>query len=301
MNIKKTGKIPTKEDLEKYLEQREIPIRFCYPDDGGHQWHEIRKDRDYHLGNREVTALKRSLSDIKELTKDQLINLVHLGPGDGIEIPYLFGTFKPGKNSRYAGIDISEQMINNTAALNGSHFSQINPPLWYLTDIETSENLKLVCNDVKNKGSDINMILLIGQGVLTSNPWTLENIFQSMKSKDYLYITIEGDAPDKRKELCETYNLPAIRNLLSIGLERAGYSPEKGTFKTTFNEEKSRVEAYFKPEDEKEILCLTSYKPSGNDLPEKLKHHGFHILYSRFYEDIHTFAVLCKKGGDANV
>lgn len=301
MNIKKTGEIPTDKDLEKHMEQREIPIRFCYPDAGGHQWHEIRKDNKYGLGNREVTALKRSLSDIRQLTKDHSTNLVHLGPGDGIEIPYIFETFKPGKNRRYAGVDISRQMLINTATLNEYHFSQISPPLWYLTDIETSENLKQVCNDVKNKGSDRNLILLIGQGVLTSNPETLENIFQSMESKDYLYITIEGDAPDKRKELCETYDLPAIKNLLSIGLKRAGYSPEKGTFKTTFNEDKSRIETYFKREDKEDILCLTSYKPSKNNLTERLNHHGFHVLYSRFYEDIHTFAVLCKKGGESNV
>ncbi|RLG12595.1 MAG: hypothetical protein DRN71_05930 [Candidatus Nanohalarchaeota archaeon] len=155
-------------------------------------------------------------------------NLVHLGPGDGIEIPYLFETFKPGKNTRYAGVDISRQMLINPAALNGYHLSGINP-LWYLTDIETSENLKQVCKDVKNKGSDRNLILLIGQGVLNSNPATLENIFQSM--------------------------------------------------------------------DDKDNLCLTSYKPSKNNLAERLNHHSFHILYSRFYEDIHTFAVLCKKGG----
>ena len=300
MNIKKTGIIPTSKDLEKHMEQRVIPIRFCYPDIGGNQWHNIRKDNNYNLGNREVTALKRSLSDIRQLTKDHSTNLVHLGPGDGIEIPYLFETFKPGKNSRYAGIDISRQMLENTATLNEYNFSQI-IPLWYLTDIETSENLKQVCKDVKNKGSDRNLILLIGQGVLNSNPKTLENIFQSMESKDYLYITIEGDDPDKRKELCETYDLPAIRDLLHTGLERAGYNSKKGTFKTIFNEEKSRVETYFKPENEKEILCLTSYKPSKSNLTERLKHHGFHVLYSRFYEDIHTFAVLCKKGGESNV
>jgi len=78
MNIIKIGKLPTSKDLEKHMEQRVIPIRFCYPDIGGNQWHNIRKDNEYNLGNRELTALKRSISDIRQLTKDHPTNVLGL-------------------------------------------------------------------------------------------------------------------------------------------------------------------------------------------------------------------------------
>lgn len=300
MEIKKIGKIPTEKDLQEYLQQRIIPVRFCYPGKGGNKWHKLRCNDEYKLGERELTAFNGSLSEIKKIIENKPINLVHLGPGDGVEIPYLFETFKPNGNGRYAGVDISKQMIQNTFQLNKSYFSNIKP-LWYLTNIETKENLELICKDVKNEGTERNLILLTNQGVLFSNSETLENVFDSMQKQDYLFITIEGDDANKRDEICATYNLPEVKDLLSIGLKRAEYNPNKGKFKTIFNEEKSRVEVYFKPKYEKEILCLTSYKPKEDEFRNKLNESGFDIEFLKFYKEAHTFAVLCKKKEIKNV
>ena len=85
--------------------------------------------------------------------------------------------------------------------------------------------------------------------------------------------------------------------MLSEGLKRADYKAEDGSFRAIFNEAESRVEVYFKPEDEQEILCLTSYKPREDEFRRRLTDSGFDIQYLRFYEDAHTFAVLCKRGG----
>lgn len=294
MKLKRIGKIPSNEDLKKYLQQRSIPVKFCYPKEGGNKWHKLRSNNKYDLGARELTAFKGSLPDIKTVIGDQPVNLVHLGPGDGIEIPILFETFMLKGNAVYAGVDISEQMIYNTVSLNKSYFSDINQ-LWYIADIETESNLELICKDVKKDGAGRNLILLTNQGVLLSNPQTLENLYDSMQDQDYLFITIEGDDKDKREEICSTYGLPEVRSLISVGLQRAGYKPDKGRFRTIFNKEKSRVEVYFKPANEQEISCLTSYKPKEDDFIRLLKGSGFEIQFMRFYERVHTFAVLCKK------
>ena len=55
---------------------------------------------------------------------------------------------------------------------------------------------------------------------------------------------------------------------------------------------------YFKPKDEQEVLCLASYKPRKDEFRNRLINSGFHIEFLKFYEDLHTFAVLCKKGGE---
>ncbi|MEA3514356.1 MAG: L-histidine N(alpha)-methyltransferase [Nanoarchaeota archaeon] len=294
MKIQRVSKIPGNEDLKKYLQQRSIPVKFCYPKEGGDKWHKLRSNNKYDLGVRELTAFKGSLPDIKKAIGEQPVNLVHLGPGDGIEIPILFETFMQKSNEIYAGVDISEQMIYNTVSLNSSYFSNVNQ-LWYIADIETESNLELICKDVKKNGSGRNLILLTNQGVLLSNSKTLENIYDSMQDQDYLFITIEGNDKYKRGEICSTYDLPEVRNLLSVGLQRAGYKPDKGRFRTIFDKEKSRVEVYFKPEDEPEISCLTSYKPKEDDFIRLLEGYGFEIQFMRFYERVHTFAVLCKK------
>ena len=120
MEIQRIGRIPTDEDLRSYLDKRIIPVRFCYPEEGGNRWHELRQDESYSLGGRELRAFREGLTNIEDIIGKQPINLVHLGPGDGIEIPILFDKFKPNGSGRYAGVDISEQMIYNTARLNES-------------------------------------------------------------------------------------------------------------------------------------------------------------------------------------
>lgn len=295
MEIQRIGRIPTNEDLRLYLDERIIPVRFCYPEEGGNKWHKLRQDEAYSLGERELRAFREGLTSIEDILRKQPINLVHLGPGDGIEIPILFDRFKPNCNGKYAGVDISEQMIYNTARLNDPHFSGANP-LWYLTDIETKGNLESVCEDIKKKGVNRNLILLTNQGVLFSNPETLQNVYASMRERDYLFITIEGDDPKRRDEILTTYDLREVRDLLSEGLKRAGYISEDGNFRATFNEVESRVEVYFKPENEQDILCLTSYKPKEDEFKQRLSNSGFDIQFFRFYEDVHTFAVLCSKG-----
>ncbi len=291
--IKRMGTLPSAEDLRKFVKQRSIPIKFCYSGKGGNKWHKLRQDKSYKLGEREFESFESGLKNIEKVIGTQPINLIHLGPGDGIEIPVLFEKFKL-RNGLYVGVDISEQMLRNTFQLNKSYFSDVHP-LWYLTDIEIPGNLELVCKDVKKKRANRNLILLTGAGTLCSNPQTLKNLSSSMDADNYSLITLEGDNPDKRKEICATYDLPFARNLLSVGLERAGYNSEEGKFETIFNEKDSKVEVYFKPRDEEKILCLTSYKPREDEFRKKLIDSEFDIQNLDFYKDAHTFAVLCSR------
>lgn len=297
MKIKEVGSIPNNKDLELYLQQRVIPIRFCYLKEGGDIWHKLRQDNQYSLGERELTAFKRSLSDVVRIIGKQPINLVHLGPGDGIEIPSLFETFRPNGNGRYAGVDISKQMIHNTFELNKSYFLKTNP-LWYLIDIESEGSLELVCEDVKNNGANRNLLIASNGGTLLSNNLVFRYLRNSMSNEDYLFINLEGDDSNKRDEICSTYELQETQKLLAVGLKRAGYSAEDGSFRTYFDETYSRIEVYFKPENKKEILCLTSYKPKEKDFRKKLNEAGLCVDYLKFYKDVHTFTVVCTKKGE---
>lgn len=294
MEIEKIGKLPTDKDLEVYLKQGIIPVRFCYPGEGGNKWHKLRRHKSFKISKREFTAFADGLRRIKAIIGDAPINLIHLGPGDGVEIPYVFEQFKPNNNRKYAGVDISEQMINNTVSLNEGCFSNLNA-LWYLTDIEAEGNLELVCEDVRRQGASRNLLLLTNQGALLSNPTILQNLCKSMSYQDYLFIAVEGDDKRKRKEICSTYDLLLVRNLLSVGLRRAGYNRSGGGFRTVFNEEKSQAEVYFSPKGEKDILCLTSYKPKEHEFRERIKQAGLTVRFMRFYERAHAFAVLCAK------
>ncbi len=294
MEIIEIGKIPQNEDIQKYLKTGTIPIRFCYGGKGGDLWDELVSDQEYTLSGREWIAYTSGLLRVKSIIEDEKTNIVQLGPGNGREIPPLFEVLKPVDDSVYAAVDISERMMENTYRLRKDSFSDVRS-LWYLTDIETEGNLKLVCDDVRNRGVKRNLVLLNNQGVLLSNPETLENIYTAMQAQDYLYITVEGDDPGKRTEICASYDLPECRELLSLGLKRAGYDTANGTFRTVFSEEKSRAEVYFTPNEGNDILCLTSYKPTKAEFIEKLDSRGLDIDFLEFYPEVHTFAVLCHK------
>jgi len=297
------GKIPLEKELNEIIQkERVLPIRFCYPELGANAWQQIAVDFDYILGNNELKTLRNTILDVKNNLPEKF-DLVHIGPGQGVEIPILYNNFGDNINN-WIGIDISKEMLINTFSYNAKKenykFIDKTVKFCYLTDVETKDNLSLVVDDYNKKINNnlSKLFLLIGQGVLFSNPETLRNINDAMTEKDYLYITIEGDDPNKRKEICASYDLYPVRKLLSVGLERAGYNLHKGNFlPAKFNKETPMVEVYFKPKHEKTILCLTSYKPTSKEvLEEKLVNAGFNnIIYHRNFEDIHTYAVLCQK------
>ncbi len=46
MIIKRIGKLPTKKDLQECLQDKVIPLKFCYLQKGGDVWHQIRESHD---------------------------------------------------------------------------------------------------------------------------------------------------------------------------------------------------------------------------------------------------------------
>ncbi|MCX6742074.1 MAG: L-histidine N(alpha)-methyltransferase [Candidatus Pacearchaeota archaeon] len=298
IKIKTIGRIPTQEELARITQQTKVmPFRICYAGEGGDTWKVLRQEETYSdksVGNREITTLQRSISEIAKLIGAEPINLIHIGPGEGIEIPVLFERIKPTNKAVYTGVDISKEMLVNTARLQSAQLKGVKP-LWYQTDIETEGNLELVAEETRKQGAKRNLVCLLGQGVISSNEKSWENISQCLKSGDFFYLTIEGDDIARRDEICASYDLPFVRGLISIGLRRAGYDTRKGSFKTSFNPKKSRAEVHFTTGYRGDILSLTSYKPTPKNLQKRLIRQGFEIKHLKFYKDLHTFAVLCQK------
>lgn len=292
--LKTIEKIPGNVELAEYLKKKVIPIKFCYPNEGGDRWHELRKNSEYSLGKRELIAFRGGLKKIKEYIGGSQLRIIHLGPGDGIELPLLYGKEGFSSDTEYVGIDISKQMISNTIRLNKLILKKV-PSLWYLADIETEGNLKDILSNLNEKTKKENLILLTNQGVLISNPKTLTIISNSMKKGDYLFITLEGDDPTRRDEVLATYNLEEVRNILRVGLKRAGI--KKGKFlPAIFNEKLNQAEVYFKEENGEKILCLTSYKPNSKEqIKEKLEKNNLNALFIDYFPEAHSYAILCRR------
>jgi len=292
--LRTIGKIPGNVELAEYLKNKFIPIKFCYPNEGGDRWHELRRNSEYSLGERELIAFRDGLKKIKEYVGGSSLRIIHLGPGDGIELPPLYGKEGFSLDTEYVGIDISKQMISNTIRLNKLILEKV-PSLWYLTDIETEGNLKDILSNLDEKTKKENLMLLTNQGVLISNPKTLPIISNSMKKGDYLFITLEGDDPARRDEVLATYNLEEVRNILKVGLERAGITEGK-FIPTRFNEKLNQAEVYFEQKNGKKILCLTSYKPKSKEqIKERLEENKLKTIFVDYFPESHSYAILCRR------
>lgn len=294
------GKIPGKKDLEKSLMNNRIPIKFCYPDEGGNKWDILagkggkKINENYSLGKREETIIKKGLSQITQLLKFPF-NIIHIGVGNGRELPYLV-KFIDFNCNRYFGIDISKQMIKNTINYQSKILNQMSFVSFILTDVESKGNIKKVCRFTKQKGHNRNLLLIIGQGVLSSNSDFHKYVLNSLEEEDYVLYSLEGDDTNKRKEICETYNMKEVHDLLKIGLRMGGIINGK-FLPAQFNEENNLVELYFQRDNGKKILCLTSYKPSSKkELVTRFENYGFNIISINFLKETHTYSFLCNRG-----
>ncbi len=293
--IRRIGHIPTNRELKGYLANDIIPIKFCYPGEGGDMWDKLRSSKKkYKLGRREYYALARVLSRAR---LPEPVNVIHIGPGNGIEIPLLADSFD-FKRHNYVGVDISRRMIRNTIRNHPGAFARMGSAYFVISDIEAEGNLRKICDYAKAHGHKRNLLLLIGQGVLCSNPKLFSYLASSLGRNDSVLITLERDDSKKRGEILQTYDLSLTRNLLRVGLERAGAN--KGRFlPASFNEDSHEVEVYFKTARGRKILCLTSYKPStAGQFKESLLAAGLKPVFVSNFNKTHTIGALCKRGRD---
>lgn len=295
IEIRQVGAPATLEELKQSIERGVLPTKFCYPGVGGDQWHVLRHHRDYQLGKRELAALGRILPRACQITAhSQPANLVHLGPGDGIEISHIIESCHTTPRDLYVGVDISREMLVQAERSNHRVLNEIETR-WYNTDIEFRGNLAEVCHELRSDSWDRHVLFLVGHGVLYAGGDVMKNAYEAMGLEDYLVLTIEGDCPEKRQEIVRTYELPELLELLSVGLRKAGISPELGTYQVRFDEETSTVQVHFNSPKVQNLSCLTSFKPTEVLLRESVGGFGFEPIDLVFYDDVHMLAAVCRK------
>lgn len=288
----RVGILPGDKGLQEALARAVIPIKFCYPEEGGDRWDKLRQETGYTLGDREYATLIYAISKV---SLAHPTNIIHLGVGNGIEIPALVRAFDFDLH-RYVGVDISQRMIDNTLRYHSVELEKVRSAYFVLSDIEAEGNLEEICNDARRRGHQRNLILVIGQGALSSNQQFFKFVSDCLQNEDYALITLEGDDKQQRKEILSTYNLKSTHNLLKVGLARAGVL--KGKFlPARFNENLHQVELYFRDQNDRDTLCLTSYKPASSDeFRETLSRRGLNPVSIEYLPKTHTYAAICTGG-----
>jgi hypothetical protein len=272
--------------LEKSIkEKREIPIRIVYV---GEYWDKIAKDQTYQLAEREVTALKNSIQEVSKKIGSKKVNVIHLGPGNGMEIPFILQSINPNQVDTYALVDLNSTMLDLSEKRMKKDFPSTKIKK-FLRDIETY-GIKDICDKVKEDGAKINLIVLIANGVLFSNEDFVKEIKNSMNKEDFFYITLELYEEGKDKEIIKPYLIPSVLDLLSNGLKLLGYSPSYDEFYGEIDKKDDQLKIYFVPNGnrERKLLVLHSYKTKIEKLKERMKRLKFKESFCEEYENVHA-------------
>lgn len=285
--IKLTSK-QQKELDEIVKKKREIPIRFCYI---GLAWHKIATDPKYSLATRELKILEESIK-VVSLKIEKPVNILHLGVGNGVEIPYIVDAIGLSNIQLYSIVDINKSMLKLAKSFALEKYPGLKIKS-YLRDIET-EGMKDIAEKLKRKGAKRNLILLIGNGVLFSNPRTIKFIRESMETEDYFFLTLELFKKEKQKEIFDSYMIPTVLDLLSIGIRRAGFKPTYEKFSIKYDPKTSRLKQFFQI-NRKKLLVLASYKPTNiKKIEKRLKKYGLKKEFLIENKKIHSAAGLFK-------
>lgn len=281
-------KLAQQKELEEAVrERKEIPIRFCYM---GLAWHRIATDPDYTLASRELGILEEA-ARLVSTRIEKPVNVIHIGSGNGVEIPRIVEAIGVQNIGIYALIDINESMLG----LAKSFALKKHPGLSVRTYHRNVEGAGIadIAEELKREGAERNLVLLIGNGVLFSNPQIPRFIHSAMGEKDRFFLTLELFRKEKQKEIFGSYMIPPVLDLLSIGVERAGLKPSHERFSIEYDAKDSRLKQFFQTEDGRRLLVLISYKPEEiQTIEERMAACGFGKEFMIENKDLHACAGL---------
>ncbi len=296
-------------ELIEAIERRnEIPHKFAYLNNGAETWDMITKASDYDLGKRELYTIRKFMQLVCEKLKNESFNILHIGSGNGIEIPTIMEILGVQQIAHYALVDISPELLKMAESYGNKHFESLRF-LSFIHDI-TKPNISRIAETLRQNGASRNLILLIANGAILSNSSCLNYIRKSMTSEDRLLITLEVYIANREKQILEQYKLPSITTLFTRSLSLIGINdltPDDLEF--IYNKEKSMVEVYFLakqwlelhahenitfdvPLPEK-IKIFSSFRPDSNKLKKFLLSKGFKIEFFHYFERESCCGVVC--------
>ena len=277
--------------LKQYLKEKsEIPIRVVYTQK---YWDKIAKDSTYSLASRELTALKKSINYVSKVLGKRKVNVIQLGVGNGVEIPFLVKAIK--NIDTYSIVDVNKTMLDISGAKVKKQFPKLKLKK-FQTDIETY-GIEDICKKTKRGGADINVVVLIANGVLFSNDDLVRDTSKNLNKEDFFVLTLELYKDGKDSEIIQPYLIPSVLDLLSNGIKILGYKIKYEYFDAEIDKKQNRLKVYFSPDGDrsKKLLVLHSYKPNVKQLTQRMYKFGFKTLLIKEYKNIHTCFAVYKK------
>ena len=208
--LKKVNKIKTN-DIQ-------VPNKLLYSAKVNEQWTGIKLIKELTIFEREIKAFETFLSYISPIIKStKKVNIIHIGTGNGCEIPVIKNNIDETIIQSYNLVDISEDFLNYLRKLIESNvFYNHN---FFQRDVSLNDTSEFY-NSIS--APDFNLYILGGCGSLIEDDAVLKNILSGMLSDDYLILTLEYCSKDLISSVINEYSNPDVLRLFSSNLKQIG-------------------------------------------------------------------------------
>jgi hypothetical protein len=278
-------------DLRNWVAQHaEVPLKACYGGRGAGAWRSIVSSVGYDLGLRERRCLEIFLPHISAQLSS-VGTVVHLGSGDGAEVPIVLRQESFHKDLTYVLVDISPDLIDLASDVYCS-LREERSLVKISVDLETEEGEDFISAISSDKPR---LLMLVANGALLSDPLIWRTLWASMRAIDYAIILLEVTDFSSPESMAHSYRIPSVQWLLRNGLSQIGFSEAETAsgysvqiaekeLKITWTpalKARQRWEAEYGRELARaELVLLRSAKPAYNDFRESLVGGGFDICKS---------------------
>jgi len=268
---------------------------------------DLEEEEEYKkkVTQQEINLINNNINEILEKFKDEPINIIDIGCGDGRKAAMFIEKFK-GTKIRYCPIDISSYMVNKAIERVNevSSVEEVVEFQWNISDFENIENISTLLRQGEYKK---NLFLLLGNtlGNFEINE-LLYQIRSSMKGGDLILI---GNGLDHRKpeEIVKSYNSEHFNKFSIHPLLQLGLKEKDVEFGVRFKN--SRIESFYTIKKAKEvkflgrsvkfdvgdqIIVIVSYKYNKGDFIGFLNLY-FDDVMAKISEDGSYALTLCKK------
>jgi len=255
----------------KRTEEKIVKTKFLYRDC---IWEVIAGHPSYSLGRRELVALQRFLPSVATHTPREL-GVLHLASSTGREVPAIMAAL-PGTRT-YLLDDIVVEVVERSRRQLQEQF----PAVQFrsaVVDVELLGNI----TKLRRQLVQPTLLVLVGNGVIFSNRMMDINIHQAMGKDDLFMLTVE----EPHSLMSGSYLIPPIFELLS----ESGRKVTKENIQVWYVKQTAEMHMACGGED-----LLVSYKPTADQLRERMIHAGFAEVVFKRYEDLHMLAGLYLK------
>lgn len=160
MEIESSLEIFKKDVLEGFSKKnKQIPSQYFYDEQGSKLFNQITKHPDYYLTNCDIEILQTHKGRISNFLKGKNLNVIELGPGEGIKTKLLIEQFlKDNIDFKYIPVDVCNEYllgIQNQLQNEYQHLSVEPKPANYLKCLEFIQSISKRPNLILFLGSSI--------------------------------------------------------------------------------------------------------------------------------------------------